>query len=176
MSSLRSLHRRLPRSLGASIRAKRKGAGKNRTEVSSPTKKYIRTDTSYPSTPSSPRSPVVSPHQYPRSPPSTPSAHALNDVSPSRKGPSGGKLSDYRNVVLDMCALTVTLMWTGRGKPPASFVDDFKGLLRAENIHYRRLDSSWGTLAHHSLRIRDAEDFRRLLCKRPRALRTVAPL
>lgn len=87
----------------------------------------------------------------------------------------GKCLKDYRNVIVDMCTLTATLLWTGRGKPPPTFVDEFKSLLRAEKIHYRRLDASWGSLAKHSVRLRNAEDMRRLLCKLPATLHHVTP-
>lgn len=88
---------------------------------------------------------------------------------------NGRCLRDYRNVVIDMCSLAVTVLWTGSGRAPPTLIDDFKALLRAERIHHRRLDPSWGPLAKNSVRIRDAEDMRRLICKLPTGLRLVTP-
>lgn len=89
--------------------------------------------------------------------------------------PHGRTLAQYRNLVLDLCHLTVSL--TGGAHTPAArqkALADFKGLLRAEGIHWRRLPDDH-PLRETTVRIRDPHDMHKLVCKLPPALQAYVP-
>lgn len=79
----------------------------------------------------------------------------------------GKTLEDFHGVVFDMCALTVMLLKPGMSKSAfRQYFDDFKELLRAEHIHYRSPHPDH-PLVDAMVRMVDAEDMHRLMCKLP---------
>ena len=93
--------------------------------------------------------------------------------SPARVVGGGRTLSDYKNAVVDPCALTVSLFWGGRRAAPDSFLDDFHNLLTREAIAARRLPSDH-PLARSTLQLESAHDMRRFFCKLPGGMQMVA--
>ena len=65
-----------------------------------------------------------------------------------------------------MCDLSVLLIRNGTPAQKEAHLTLFKRLLRNEGIHFRRV-SDTHSLAHSMIRMRDATDMRRLMCKLP---------
>ena len=94
----------------------------------------------------------------------TPEARGDFAVSPARVQHRGRTLADYRSVVLDFCALSVAVLWTGRGKPPPTHLTDFCHLLGLERIAYERLPAT-DPLAATAVRLLTPNNMHRLVCK-----------